>query len=482
MTMKVKAGIFPWLERYRHIVIPLGVLYVGFAFFLMKAVADLRVSEMQMSLTEFDSQKKMDRSFGLLARFKLNHENPDSELWSLKSYMEEQRLLVTLANEVDVDSFLADGSKIGRFFAAKLVAIMNFLMATDAPALTKDNALLKLKDLAYFYEHRRSYQKALTVYQLVLDRLPSWHPDYPYLHLHMGFCEGLSGKLAEAIVSLKRAEALSSGNPQLRTASEKLRGHIGKINDGRNKILSAAPSANQAIDLYRNLSYYDAIVALDKLIQREPEQRLFFYRGRSYEEIGESKKAIGDYYSAIYKFGISEFTKLANRRLYVLGAFYENHPNLRDEAKQRAESLADTEFIQKSEEYLPLILNRRPLGDPDASFSRGLLKAIERRSQGRISADDLSLDLTNWSTEHARLGKKILGDLPADIKANGKLLPDPAQFIRKDNLLKVLTRDGNAFIGYVQAEDGKHLTLLTEVGRIKIEISNIVARQRSEKK
>ncbi|MFZ5629537.1 MAG: tetratricopeptide repeat protein [Spirochaetota bacterium] len=431
---------------------------------------------MRLSLYNGDQQLKDDQSFALLGRFKLNFEKAKNERHSSENYFDEQKILSLLSRSFDAQTVLTPGLRAFEMIGARLIQVANLIGGLTPATVSGRDAIDDLTDIAYFYERRRAYHVAAQIYEIILETMPPSNRQYPFIFLHLGFCEGLMGNPAAAIASLKRVENLPETPVSVSNTAFKLRKYIEEQIKRRETLQQAQISFRSALELYYNMQYFDAIEALNTLIRSDAAQELYFYRGRAFEEIGQADKAIADYRRTIYKYPLNQLTRLANRRLFMLGAFYENNPTLREEAAQRARLLGDGDFIQKSELYEKAANTKATPGGLDSPHIIRILGLVEKRSRISLTPGMLRRDLDDWSTQHARRGTQILQDIDPELKANGKLLPElpsaPTQ-----GPVKILTKDGRAFLGYIKQETESHILLFTEIGRVTLQKKDIAIRQ-----
>ncbi|MCH7840640.1 MAG: hypothetical protein IID38_10455 [Planctomycetes bacterium] len=96
------------------------------------------------------------------------------------------------------------------------------------------------------------------------------------------------------------------------------------------------------------LLYRDAIKVFNYLAERVNRPEVYYYRARALEETGAVEQAKKDFQKTIAMSKKSKIARNANRRLYMLGAFYLRDDKLRDESKSKAIVLGDKKFIQKT--------------------------------------------------------------------------------------------------------------------------------------
>lgn len=259
-------------------------------------------------------------------------------------------------------------------------------------------------------------------------------------------------------------------------------------------------SVKKGESYYRLMAYNLAITTLDKAEKKNKSQRLYFYRGRSNEEIGRTKAAIKDYRKTISINPRTQFAKNANRRLYLLGAFYEGDTALQKESKKNAVKLGDKKFIEKSEKLAKVTDSQRvaKLSDDEATKTTVAFieeeiadlkeekpsikeekKTEEKKEEKQVAVVEPEKKVEKKKTEKRRPKKEAKTKPPKknQTKLPKKKLTDPSlsRTQRKQLLIKkykkvdkIFTQDGNVFVGAVIKENSSKITIVTVFGVIRV--------------
>jgi TonB family protein len=166
-----------------------------------------------------------------------------------------------------------------------------------------------------------NYEKSKTIYENVINLYPNTEAGI------------LSWKLLEFIQSMNKE-----------------RGNVAKSN------ISGIEKAKQyylLMDFKNAISQYSKLVNQTESISESAE--VHFFKGRSHEELGETEDAILEY-NIVAKMNTKEnWSRQANRRLLMLGEFYERQKSISDEAKKQLEKYQDQQFIKNMELYSSLV-------------------------------------------------------------------------------------------------------------------------------
>jgi hypothetical protein len=193
----------------------------------------------------------------------------------------------------------------------------------------------------------------------------------------------------------------------------------------------------------------------------------------------------------------SEWSAKANRRLYILGTYYEANAKLTEESKTLAKAVGDEAFIRENQTYEQTVDSAKVARLGDDKIFAETLQVIEERKQddaGKIRLiDPETQQEVEWTEEglSRKRGKLDMMIERAGSAQRGERLrsillnPRTSRQGRKAILVKhfkKLTRvdaaDGNEFIGVIDAEDAEVVELITVMGLVRL--SKDAIRQRSE--
>ncbi|MCX7727157.1 MAG: TonB family protein, partial [Chitinispirillaceae bacterium] len=121
----------------------------------------------------------------------------------------------------------------------------------------------------------------------------------------------------------------------------------------RLSIIEKAKKAYLLMDFRNAIKNYSIFLSQPQSIDKEVEAR--FFKGRSHEEIGETDEALLEYRAVIKKDLSKKWAREANRRLLMLGEFYEQQKDIAEEAKRQLEAYQDEVLIKNIETYKKMV-------------------------------------------------------------------------------------------------------------------------------
>jgi TonB family protein len=149
-------------------------------------------------------------------------------------------------------------------------------------------------------------------------------------------------------------------NTEAGIISWKLLDFIQSMEKGRdaldNQQLSEIEKARQ---FYTVMDFRNAIKNFSVFLTHKPSPELAaearYYKGRSHEELGESEEAIAEYRTVMNDDKTKEWAKKANRRLLMIGQFYDQQKAIADEAKRQLAAYQDQKFFDNVQQYAQLV-------------------------------------------------------------------------------------------------------------------------------
>lgn len=471
------------------------VIVVALCINAMRVIADIRFRELKASLQNVGGERSTGASLSLITRYQFvqNRYNQGGEKTS--DYLVEGELMAAASFQITQPENAEQ--KVGLFERA-VVAVMNFagrFTNTKPIADQSEDQGQKILEVAFFFERRREFAKAIEAYNASLKNFAQRKDMLAYIFLHRGFCYSNIGKRAEALADYRQAKAYDPGQGEFGTTAEVLALFLLDINKRLALVEQMSDSIEKGELLYLLMSYHRAIDTLNNAIARKPEQKAYFFRGRSLEETGNTAGAIADYRKTIALGRQSEWSAKANRRLYILGTYYEADAKLSQESQDLARSVGDEKFIRENQTYAQTVDSEKIAHFGDNKIFSETLQIIEERKQddtGTIklidpdSKKEIAWTEDSLSRKHGRLDGMIerAGSAQRSVRLRSILLnPKTSRKGRREILqrnFRTLTRvdavDGNEFVGIIDAEDEQNLDLITVMGLIKLPKNSIRAK------
>jgi tetratricopeptide (TPR) repeat protein len=471
------------------------VCMVVMSIILMVTITDIRLRELKSSLQNMTNERSTGASLSLIARYNFIQHRYAKGTEKSEDYLTEGELMTAIS--ASTSTTLGNHEKIGRL-EQLVIAIMNFTgrWTNSAPIenIAEDQGQ-KILEVAFFYERRREFGKAIGAYNASLENYARRRDMLAYIFLHRGFCNSNIGKRTEALADYQRVKAYDVVGGDLSVTADVLALFLLDLDKRLALVERMIDSVEKGELLYLLMAYPRAVDSLNVAIARKPEPKAFFFRGRAHEEIGGIPNAIADYRKAIALDRGGEWGRKANRRLYILGTFYESDASVTDEAKLVASQNSDSGFIEDYKTFEKSVdgANIARLGD--TKLIQETLKVIEERKDTDLSRINLvkpdgSGDRA-LATAAAGDKQSILDRMIATARVKQRagtlrrlLLSDKtSRQLRKQLLLKnypMLTKininDSNEFFGIIDTEDEKTVELITVMGLVKLP-KNVILRR-----
>ena len=305
-------------DGHKWIGLPLNLIIIILGIFLIRSIFSLRINEFSSNLRKSSNTNKRVRSAGLVARYQLIQKR-FNQFKGNDNYKDEARLMAMVSGDYTGDQNRRDPG----FLKVPALGIINLVNTISGSPLMVDETVDKggrLIEMAYFYERKRQFRKAIAVYNAALKIYETEATEVPYIYLHRGFCLSLIGLSQSALSDYDKVIFLVPDKEEAVTA-EFLSSFLRSANQ---QILEVDKRANSVIKgrAYHQLMAYKKAIKMFNLLEKtRPSQRLYYYRGRSFEEIGRLKRALQDYERVMNMNPNSEIAKKTNRRRYILGTF-----------------------------------------------------------------------------------------------------------------------------------------------------------------
>jgi TonB family protein len=430
MNMRRQNGASEFFHAIRPFVLIAVLLF--FSIWTNQAVIDFRMQEMQRSMADLSRSYNSTSALNMLARYEMIRQRgnmPEEDETALElrlKAMASEPQGKTSADSLRQPTWQEKG-------IAYLIKAVRFLLGKKERVYEIATETRRDLELAYFYERARKYQPAIAIYTKALEEGGLGDQVAATMHLHRGFCLSLLGDLAGAKRDFQAVQALVSGTDENQVALRMLeivRGMEGELRLAQQQKLSPF---DQAKRLFRLGSTIEAMNLFNQILgdSKAPsgqklEVRYWF--GRAQEEMGQDSDAVATYRSVISENPSSEVARMANRRLYVLGKYYQNDAELEKAALTQLQKYQDFRFIDalKSVEsakakVTATRMSRRPLA-LDTGQSRLLSDSLEKVQVTETAL--ASLRTVDTAKEQASL-KASLRKLPEPKRMATRIKADP---------------------------------------------------------
>jgi TonB family protein len=168
---------------------------------------------------------------------------------------------------------------------------------------------------------------------------------------------------------------------------------------------------------YRNaIKYFSLFLRQNKEDLKAAEAR--FYKGRSHEEIGENEEAIMEYRSAISQDKTLKWGREANRRIIMLGEFYDYRTKMSQEAEKQLQAYQDESFMSTMNTIKSIMPQK-------TQATRDMLSKLKQANGIKSVSDDNAIDLLNAIGDLDLTGKN--GQKMAEVKEDNATHPKPIE-------------------------------------------------------
>jgi tetratricopeptide (TPR) repeat protein len=184
------------------------------------------------------------------------------------------------------------------------------------------------------------------------------------------------------------------------------------------------------------MDYRNAIKYFTRALRNTNEPRtlaeLHFFKGRAYEELGETKHAVAQYSKVVNNEHSGAWGTQADRRMVMLGRFYEQKRSVGKEAHMRLDAYRDTTFMKNIDRYAEMLkpsslqkkLQRDTKNTEDVSDD-SVLAMIDRIGQ---------LDLTGEKKDRAQ--RKELEQMRRELAQSGSVSAQDMKKLQHMQMLK----------------------------------------------
>ena len=402
----------------------------------------IRMRELQLILQSGDYEESNLDHLGLLVKYDLHRKMYEDKISNDRAD----------AVETDINSLISERASYRRvpirkyeYASVPVSGIINsFRFIIGKPrlrdiAVDRSTAYL---DTAYYYERNKYYARALMTYDKALQEIRGDRTITASIMLHQGFCNALLGNYSEArSLYLKVINDYSDKSVAI-TAAILLKYLEGFHAEYRRVVRGTFDPVKKSEKLYKLLAFKEAVRTLE-LIEKKADRRLAarlnYYKGKCYEELGEKETALNSYLEVITNDHRSSFARLANRRVYIIGSQVKEGGDIQQIAFQinkvlkdkKLDSIVKNKISSRRDEYTAPEME-------EISIRNSLLEGIGR-------------------------------------------LVDKGADVRRGNVgrrVKVITGDGNTFIGEVTADNPEHISLMTSIGSVTVDRERVKSIQR----
>jgi len=214
--------------------------------------------------------------------------------------------------------------------------------------LSEDREFMKQLQVAFYLERNRRYDAARAKYEGLIKSDDAIGDTGAFLKLHSGYCGALTNEVEASIVRLKEVISEYPGTHYAETAQLIL-----DLLDERKRRTDKLGNQNltereMARALFGVGDYSGALAKFKKLEGLSLDEK--YMMSRSLEETGQVKDAVSGYMDVVNRGGNTDPAVKSNRRLMLIGNFYNGGKEVRQFSEQNAVKLGDTQTLASVQE------------------------------------------------------------------------------------------------------------------------------------
>jgi TonB family protein len=347
---------------------------------------NIRFEDIRYLLGSIASEDDVANTFGIVAKYELVKRRMQFGEENIANFELEAKMQTIISSEIE------KSETIQPFYSKPLRLCINgirLLLGKKIISPKEDDKIFEVLEIAYLWERNRKYTEALKIYDDIMASANNTPNSLrAAIMVHQAFCYSM-------ISNYDKAKNIYENVINLYPSTEagilawKLLDFIQNMEKERvNVAKSNANDLEKAKQYYLLMDFKNSIKEYSKIVNQEENSQsaeAHFYKGRSHEELGETEDAILEYKLVAKMDGKMDWGRQANRRLLMLGEFYEKKKSISDEAKKQLEKYQDQQFLKNMEVFSSFV--------PKGSLKNELL--ADSRKPGSTNADDSILNMIN---------------------------------------------------------------------------------------
>jgi TolA-binding protein len=399
---------------------------------------DIRIGEVSYLLGKAAQSDEFSQTLGIAAKYELIKQRLTSGEESVSNYELEARIQAITSGEMVQKEKQSAFKTVYTAPIRGTVNAIRFLMGKPLISPQEENKVFSILEIGYFWERNRKYNEAIQIYDSVLAKGGVPPEVKAAVLLHKAFSHSMlsqyetAKKLYETVIDVYP-------NTDAGVLAWKLIDFINSIQREQKRVETAgAGDLEKAKQFYLLMDYRNAIKFLSMYLEQHPKEPTVpearFYKGRAHEELGETEEAMNEYYTVIRDDTSKRWAKQANRRLLMLGEFYESKKQVAQEARKRLDAYKDNMFGDKVQQYASLV-------SETSLRSEMMAQAGGAKSVAHDSQTDSLLNFINGignldlSGEKAKVQQEQIRKLSTELIASGQLSREQVRELERKNQL-----------------------------------------------
>lgn len=330
------------------IIVTFSILFV---FVFNNSVIRLRISELKYFLQVVNRENANKDFMNLVSKYEITKRNYNKTTYNKEVDLNEIKLNYLFSEQQNnLKMAITRYKNISRVALIMINAVRKLLGKESLKRFLEEKSNYYI-NFAYYLEKEKKYNKALSVYKKAILESELSKNKREIIILHQGFCYSILGDYVTA-----RTKYIyiinNSTHENIRLTAILLLKYIDGFNKKIQKISQDNDSLKKTEALFKLISYKKAISVITQIensVSQKEKPKLYFYKGRCNEELGNTNKAIKIYQDIINTFPNSPYAIFSNRRIFVIGATNDVDNKIKNLASKNNTKLQDTEFNDYTE-------------------------------------------------------------------------------------------------------------------------------------
>lgn len=336
--------------RNHIITVSFVILIVVLSIFFNNTIISIRLSEIDHHLHRVALDNHASQTFSIVSRYELIKRRIESDEPDLEQYKDEGRVQAILSLDT-LPERKGDVQSLSKWHPAQVVLSgLRFILGKEQIQNESNDAAHFELEQAYLLERNRQYERALHIYDSLIEAADYTRKVEASLLMHKAFCLSMLSNFKKSAETYKEVISRFPQSPE-GALSQKLLAFIQSMQKQKEQITSAKADAHEVgKKLYSYMDYKGAIKELDTYLKKKDAKQknsAHFYKGRAHEELGEYKYAVHEYRQVMNLGKESSWSRKANRRLVILGDFYKQRHTTISKARENLVQHGDTLFIKE---------------------------------------------------------------------------------------------------------------------------------------
>lgn len=439
-------------------------IFFLFGFFLLffvissQAIVGVKLQELRFGILRDQLMNYELSSQTLRERLKQMFLSKDDYLTEVKVNILESGIMNSELQDTDLKIGYRD--RLG-------LAVINFVRYLNfKPSLEleeQQKTILRLQ-FAFYMERTRKFPIASKKYQELEDDNPnSLSDEMAFTLLHHGYCLVMMGDRDRAFVKLTKVRDLFPGTHYAENAAL-LISFIEENQKKKDDLKSKSKKPEElAYSLFQSGDYEETLRTLESLPILTKDQS--YIKARAMEELGRTSNAVQEYIQLVKQKENRDVAVRANRRLLLIGNFYQENKSIVAFSKAEAIKLGDSKAAENIEEGKSLVLKPVIIEKILSTSSADNLSKEEKKEIEEIK-ESIKISLNEAKNEGTKLAEVVTKEKLPEVKETE--IPTKAEAKTKAELvqqIKVKLRDGREILcEQVQVDGGLAVLKLGDFG------------------